>query len=39
MKVDGRKLSAIETEWRAGLREPIQPGPEELSVIESKGCG
>jgi hypothetical protein len=39
MKVDGRNLSAIETEWRIGLREPIQPGPEELSVIESKGCG
>jgi hypothetical protein len=39
MEVDGRKLSAIEAEWRAGLRDSIQPSPEELSVIESKGCG
>jgi hypothetical protein len=37
--VSGRPLSAIEAEWRAGLREPSQPGAAELAVIEDKGCG
>lgn len=37
--VNGRKLSAVEAEWRAGLDQRAQPGPEELSAIELKGCG
>jgi hypothetical protein len=38
-RVNGRALSNIEREWRAGLREPHRPDVGDLSIIEAKGCG
>ena len=38
-RLNGRRLAAIERDWRSGLREPSQPSSKELSVIEDKGCG
>jgi hypothetical protein len=37
--VGGGSLEALEQEWRAALRESVQPTADELDVIETKGCG